>query len=871
MTSITLTRRQSKRILPQVDPPVIEDNDEMRRFSESVKEHLRMYEGDSGAPKERFVTIEELEHVGLVTTKVQSGFASIDKILGEQINAVPSVLPAPGSPGGGGGGGVRTLRALDDTAVDGISGGQGIVFNGIKFVPKEFPNFAVSNATRYDMIYYDGEDWRHTNQELQWNPDDDFMQLANDHSINWLDTAGATQDFINFAALIGGAPGAAVGHIISKLVSGVTTTSATYVAVTGASVPFASMEANEDYAVFVRAYIGNSTSSTTAQNKCQLTKGGSPIGGSEHIYESPTTVIDDQGMLYYWGGTLNSGASGDLQLEHLSGNGSDTVFANNVTIMMIKVDDLILNTNIFHDTDTGLVEIDTGTPWISTGAGVTIGDGASDYLVFGSIRIQDFLTGGNIVSIRVNDGTSTKFGSAVVRGDSSDQLTMGFMQLWQAPAASTTLTVEAQNGMGFPVDKVYASIIAIRLDALADYNSAFLATSPNLGNGPTDIVTLAFTTSGAADYGFISGATGPNSGVTGAPDFIRNDLNGGGDVTIAGSETQFGINNVSSPSDQPHWGVSADQSLGAGDTVDADLNAPDAATPIVWTNCFLVAFQWKLSGDAEFFDVGNVGFTTRMKGLSTRFYDPGLTDFVEFDHDDTDFNITGFQTANINITAITSIQAGTVDVDFDDITATTYGAILEADLVDKSVVETIGGDWTWEGRLVTDDSTTSRAGFNIPIGVAPTSPVQGDIWSTDADLFMELDSVTETNAWISDVDALSFVSRIGHTYAVVDKVKVPSGQKNFIIPFFVSTSGGQTIKLVKARHRINAGTSVTCKLQKNDVDITGFTGITVTQASADTDPTDVTLADNDKLALVVTGISGVPQNLTFSIFIENTV
>ena len=117
----------------------------------------------------------------------------------------------------------------------------------------------------------------------------------------------------------------------------------------------------------------------------------------------------------------------------------------------------------------------------------------------------------------------------------------------------------------------------------------------------------------------------------------------------------------------------------------------------------------------------------------------------------------------------------------------------------------------------------------------------------------------------------SFISRIGHTYAVVDKVKTPSGQKNFIIPFFISTSGGQTVKLVKARHRINAGTSVTCKLQKNDVDITGFTGITVTQTSADTDPADVVLADNDKLALVVTAISGVPQNLTFSIFIENTV
>ena len=48
---------------------------------------------------------------------------------------------------------------------------------------------------------------------------------------------------------------------------------------------------------------------------------------------------------------------------------------------------------------------------------------------------------------------------------------------------------------------------------------------------------------------------------------------------------------------------------------------------------------------------------------------------------------------------------------------------------------TIVGDWTWEGRLVTDDSTLTRAGFNIPLGVEPTVPVEGDFWKTATDLF----------------------------------------------------------------------------------------------------------------------------------------
>jgi len=112
--------------------------------------------------------------------------------------------------------------------------------------------------------------------------------------------------------------------------------------------------------------------------------------------------------------------------------------------------------------------------------------------------------------------------------------------------------------------------------------------------------------------------------------------------------------------------------------------------------------------------------------------------------------------------------------------------------------------------------------------------------------------------------------RIGHTYGVISKIKVPNGQKDFIIPFFVSLASGQTAKLVKARHKINAGTSVTCKLQKNGSDITGFTGISVTTTADDTDPTDVTLANDDKIALVVTGTAGTPQNMSFTIFIEYT-
>lgn len=48
------------------------------------------------------------------------------------------------------------------------------------------------------------------------------------------------------------------------------------------------------------------------------------------------------------------------------------------------------------------------------------------------------------------------------------------------------------------------------------------------------------------------------------------------------------------------------------------------------------------------------------------------------------------------------------------------------------------------GRLETDDSTTVRSGFNIPNGVAPTSPVQGDVWATATDVFIRNDGLSKS-------------------------------------------------------------------------------------------------------------------------------
>lgn len=49
---------------------------------------------------------------------------------------------------------------------------------------------------------------------------------------------------------------------------------------------------------------------------------------------------------------------------------------------------------------------------------------------------------------------------------------------------------------------------------------------------------------------------------------------------------------------------------------------------------------------------------------------------------------------------------------------------------------------TLQGKLTTFASSATNAGFNLPPGAAPTSPVNGDIWTTSAGLFAQINGST---------------------------------------------------------------------------------------------------------------------------------
>ncbi len=702
MTSLST---KANRLYPSL--PNIDDSLESHTAAlMAVKDSIQTHERQDGNYLKSFVRFEELIDLGIIDS--DGAFVlNIDAETGESSIALGHLsdvtLTSP-SDNAVLGYDTATAEWIDQSAAQlGLSEvGHTHPPSAVTLAFDDLTDVDLTGAHDYDLLFRDGGDWKATQQLLQWDGADLHMTLGDlrfyavgdpagsalrqnfpvagdvmlqvpggniylqpgfdvfldgatnlvvesDQYIQWLNTDGQKIDLLHFAPEAGA--NVEVGHVIKKIITGVSTTSGTYVDVTGAVITFAELEANEDYVVFVRAYIG-AAGGNTAGNGCQLTKGGTLVPGSEMLYEPPWgLVVNLHGMLYYWGGIVNAGSSGDLQMRIKSGNGGvDTAFADKVTFMAIKLTDLVLNTNVFHDIDTTLVEIDDGSfpsAWKDMGASVTIGDGVSDYLVFGSIQIEDYTGGANNVSSRVSDGTNTQLGAGIGMGDFADTNLLGFCQLWKAPTADTTLQVQASTS-GWPVDKKYASIIAVRVSAFNDYQGEYLAESGAFTGAPRDVINLNFNAAATAtDYCLMVCGTGGTGAASDSPDpRILLDLNGGGDSTLAGTLDENFTKAATFHGPDPHWLISTDQSWTEADTIDAAFNVTTGSSGSAeWFDNFIIGFSWSLPTTSEYFDVGHPSYVTRMEGLTTRFYDPGLTDYVEFEHDGTDVLVNYTQTS----------------------------------------------------------------------------------------------------------------------------------------------------------------------------------------------------------------------------------
>jgi len=145
IAALALAKRLKNRKLPSVD--VFAKDDETARGLEAIKEHLRMYEGDSNNPRERFVTMQELQDAGLLTVEVKNKFAFISQVQGVDVKQAAGTST----------GSVRTtkiinnnvtgastLEGLSDTNVAGVSARKFLRFSGTAWT--DFDLYGSENA-----------------------------------------------------------------------------------------------------------------------------------------------------------------------------------------------------------------------------------------------------------------------------------------------------------------------------------------------------------------------------------------------------------------------------------------------------------------------------------------------------------------------------------------------------------------------------------------------------------------------------------------------------------------------------------------------------------------------------------------------------
>jgi hypothetical protein len=163
------------RKLPTLELPST-DNPSLSRAFQSIAEHFRVYEGDGTAPKERFVTLRELEDSGLISVGTKAGYGYISQILNKDVaqksgsTANPTLKGSPKrdtalgprTPGGGGAGSSNPIEAGKRSRVNKLS---------------DIENVKVASPAQADFLYYDGGKWKNYSlfkRENRWLKQQNF-------------------------------------------------------------------------------------------------------------------------------------------------------------------------------------------------------------------------------------------------------------------------------------------------------------------------------------------------------------------------------------------------------------------------------------------------------------------------------------------------------------------------------------------------------------------------------------------------------------------------------------------------------------------------------------------------------------------------
>jgi len=792
-----LKERQKNRNLPSVEIPVVKE-DELARTLQGIQEHLRMYEGDSGAPKERFVTIAELENAGLIKADVKGRFAFISQTLGKDVSqkAGSTLNPTQNDP------------VKNDTSRQPMkpgAGGSGTTSGSVSSTTQlnDSKDVNVAKPVKNEFLYYDGN--KFTNfalfkKENQWLGAQRFdkplrLQERADgpaalDGLGYLWVKDDTPNTLWFTDDAGTETQLGTGGSLTPWTEdidgggfGLDNIDRLEIQDAGATDTATFTHDGTDFnTAFANTTDWNITGLTTLKAGNYTFNVDETVGAGQDNFvltydngtgeiglEAAGGGIDDgttEGHLLYWdvvaGAWTESSTSVTMQDDYTGSGGKLTLSPASSSLAAaaaFTVDATIGGATAF----TGLAMYGTQSGDVFSLFMDQQPSAANEYVEFRyvgstSSKPLSFRRDGELY---IND-SGLKVGTAgslfLLEQTIAPSDKAGYGQLWVKDDTPNTLwftddagtDTQLGTGGGGGLDGTAAETISGAWTFSADIN---LTGQPSIANAKY----LRWENSGGTDYNMITlwsnnqfyvGDTTTVMHLRGTQLYLEGGTSGttvqdafyidegfsnsttltdfdtalaGDDGAIKPISSGFAITNA--PSGANYWtGFEVNQTI-SGDyrhqfvlpTASGLLASRYVAAGVFgsWHYYSSDAKDATVTGDRTFNGTtnaingttlnlapsGNINITAAatqiLSGNKLRFMDSTNTDYADFSHDGTDFNTAFATTTDWNITGITAIKAGTVDADFDAITATSYGGITEANLVGKTSTETISGAWTF--------------------------------------------------------------------------------------------------------------------------------------------------------------------------------
>jgi hypothetical protein len=596
-----------------------------------------MYEGDSGAPKERFVTIEELELAGIIGTKVQNNFALIDKVLGAPVSQGQQAgYPEPVRIEGSGG---NTLFGLSDTSVGGARAKDFLQYNGGAWVNRNlFGTLNVWTELQQfnDCIKIAGldsgyVDFCHDSTDLNITgsatTDANLiglnLRLDNARSIDWLDSNNNSKELLIFEN-IGGGGGVITDDYFEQDVTERQVTSSTYVDAPGGLqiIDKSALTDAEKYFFVINTGCGNSVSDNTNDNYIRLTDdaGTSTVSGSEGRY---TQQHDADGDQYGYSGTfVNSISANDIEVQLKQAGSVQASVSQDFRAWAFNVNKFS-PTQFYEAEDTTSRTVTAVYPTYTTTSTASVTVGAGDWL-FMSHATLTFDSGTfRICAVGLIDGSgteTTRFGEW--RAENTTAVIPTSHWWYEAGLTGSTVrkTGYSQNTDGQST-VTHAHMAAVSLDAFAEhYVTQDLASygAGTVASGDTTRLSISFTAQNTGEFVALAMIRhGWNASGSSGTQRIDVDINAGGATTVSNSSQFQQFDNTRAV--QMQCIPIASFSVTQGDSVDVDYIHTSAASDTTQTldEAQLVVFALEVTS-SDTFTIGDPAHDNLIDGTATK-------------------------------------------------------------------------------------------------------------------------------------------------------------------------------------------------------------------------------------------------------------